>query len=288
MQRFSKAINHKQRPLTLALLIVLSLGVTACSSSSSDDADNPLDNSGNPPPNTAQNDLGTDSPSATVPNLAVRTAIGDVIVGGPDNLTLYTFANDTENQSNCTGGCAQSWPPFTTPVAGKDEDFSTIVRDDESLQWTVRGRPLYFYSGDGASGEISGEGLGDVWYVARPDSIGNETTELGNTLVARRTINTGAGDPSSRLDYDGRTLYVFDNDSPGTSNCNDDCAAIWPPLYADEAPLIAPNYSVITRQDDSKQWAYNDQPLYLYAGDSEPGEVTGHGIGDVWFAAIIE
>lgn len=289
MQNFSKTINKGQAPLKPVVLIALSLGVAACSSSSNtDDPNNDLTNSGNTPPIIAPDDPSAGGESAAVPDLAVRTAIGDVIVGGPDNLSLYTFANDTENQSNCTGNCAQTWPPFTTPVAGENEDFSTIVRDDQSLQWTVRGRPLYFYAGDGASGDISGEGLGDVWFVARPDSVGNASTELGTTLVARRTINTGNGDPSSRMDYDGRTLYVFNNDSAGVSNCNAECAAVWPPLYADEAPLIAPEYSVITRQDGTTQWAYRDRPLYLYAGDSEPGDISGHGIRDVWFAATIE
>jgi len=285
MQRFSKANSQVRQPLKSALLIVLSLGITACgSSSNSDEAGSTTPNPENPGPD----DPTTAGQSAPVPDLAVRTAIGDVIVGGADNLSLYTFANDTENQSNCTGDCAQTWPPFTTPVAGEDEDFSTIVRDDQSLQWTVRGRPLYFYAGDAASGDISGEGLGDVWYVARPDSVGNATTDLGNTLVARRTINTGNGDPASRMDYDGRTLYVFDNDITGISNCNAECAAVWPPLYADEAPLPAPELNVIIRQDGTAQWAYQDHPLYLYAGDSEPGDTNGHGIGDVWFAAIVE
>jgi predicted lipoprotein with Yx(FWY)xxD motif len=87
----------------------------------------------------------------------------------------------------------------------------------------------------------------------------------------------------------GMTLYTFDRDTAGMSNCNGNCAAAWPPLQASGTPTapagVGGTLSVITRADGSQQVAYNDQPLYFYAEDHQPGETTGDGVGGVWHVA---
>ena len=65
----------------------------------------------------------------------------------------------------------------------------------------------------------------------------------------------------------GMTLYTFDKDGSGQSNCNDACAAIWPPFSAEGATDAGP-FSVITRSNGSKQWALKGKPLYLYVKDA--------------------
>jgi predicted lipoprotein with Yx(FWY)xxD motif len=37
-------------------------------------------------------------------------------------------------------------------------------------------------------------------------------------------------------------------------------------------------FSVITRGDGSKQWAYEGSPLYTWIKDQKPGDITGHGV----------
>lgn len=91
------------------------------------------------------------------------------------------------------------------------------------------------------------------------------------------------------IDEDGMSLYTFDNDSPGQSACSGDCAEAWPPL-AGERPLtqlegVEGDLSIIERDDGSAQVAYNDRPLYYYAGDRDPGDTNGHGIAGVWYVA---
>lgn len=91
----------------------------------------------------------------------------------------------------------------------------------------------------------------------------------------------------------GMTLYVFDRDQPGQSNCADRCAEIWPPLLLEEGDPVAPEglagtLSVIIRPEGSRQVAYNDRPLYFYIGDSQPGDTTGEGVGGVWHVARVE
>lgn len=98
-----------------------------------------------------------------------------------------------------------------------------------------------------------------------------ESTELGSFLT----------------DAEGMTLYIFTKDvaDSGASVCNDDCAANWPPFFVVGATLpegTAGELTVITRDDDSSQLAYNGMPLYLFVGDT-----TGEGVGDVWWVAPV-
>lgn len=80
------------------------------------------------------------------------------------------------------------------------------------------------------------------------------------------------------------TLYVFDRDMAGSgkSVCNGGCATNWPPLMAPAGAAPIGNWSVITRDDGSKQWAYQGKPLYYWVKDSKPGDTTGDGVGNVW------
>jgi predicted lipoprotein with Yx(FWY)xxD motif len=75
----------------------------------------------------------------------------------------------------------------------------------------------------------------------------------------------------------GMTLYVFDKDSGGKSACNGPCATNWPPLMATAASKSMGDYSIITRDDGSKQWAYKGHPLYTWKDDKKAGEITGDG-----------
>ncbi|WP_208352389.1 hypothetical protein [Pseudaestuariivita rosea] len=87
-------------------------------------------------------------------------------------------------------------------------------------------------------------------------------------------------------DANGMTLYTFDRDQAGTSNCYDSCAESWPP-YLVERGASAPGkgFTVVERRDGTRQWAKNGAPLYLWVGDRQPGDTTGDGVGGVWHIA---
>ncbi|CAA7614969.1 conserved exported hypothetical protein [Magnetospirillum sp. LM-5] len=112
-------------------------------------------------------------------------------------------------------------------------------------------------------------------------------------LFLLSATTAGAGGISERAtpmgailtDAAGMTLYVFDKDEPGKSNCLDTCAANWPPALADTADMAKPPYSIITRADGSKQWAHGGKPLYRWAKDAKPGDATGDGFRDIWHVA---
>ena len=83
----------------------------------------------------------------------------------------------------------------------------------------------------------------------------------------------------------GMTLYVFDKDEPGKSNCTGECAANWPPLVAPAGSTAAGPFTPIARADGTLQWALDGRPLYLWVKDTAPGQMTGDGVGGVWHAA---
>ncbi|RYF75512.1 MAG: ATP-binding protein [Comamonadaceae bacterium] len=82
----------------------------------------------------------------------------------------------------------------------------------------------------------------------------------------------------------GMTLYTFARDPAGTgkSVCNAQCATNWPPLMAPEAARPMGPYSVVTRDDGARQWAYNGWPLYYWSKDMKAGDKTGDGVGGNW------
>ena len=87
---------------------------------------------------------------------------------------------------------------------------------------------------------------------------------------------------------DGLTVYVFDEDTEGTSSCTGSCADLWPPVTAGTADPqvdgVTGDVGTITRDDGTLQVTLEGRPLYTYDGDSDPGDVTGHGVEDVWWA----
>lgn len=86
-------------------------------------------------------------------------------------------------------------------------------------------------------------------------------------------------------DASGMTLYTFDNDSGNKSACNGACASNWPPLAVTGDAKASGDWSVVTRDDGAKQWAYKGKPLYRWAKDTKPGDKTGDMINNVWHVA---
>jgi predicted lipoprotein with Yx(FWY)xxD motif len=75
---------------------------------------------------------------------------------------------------------------------------------------------------------------------------------------------------------DGKPLYTFARDAqPGKSMCNNQCAAAWPPLAAAEGAVAEGDWTIITRDDGSTQWAYKGKPLYTFARDVAGAPASG-------------
>jgi predicted lipoprotein with Yx(FWY)xxD motif len=102
--------------------------------------------------------------------------------------------------------------------------------------------------------------------------------------------NSGLG--KILVNSNGLTLYLFKKDTGTKSTCAGACATNWPPLRASGKPLAGTGLSTskigtTARSDGKPQVTYNGHPLYLFQGDSAPGQTNGEGIsafGAPWFA----
>ncbi len=89
---------------------------------------------------------------------------------GASGMTLYIFDKDTTGVSNCSGSCAGLWPPYVTASvpATLPTGIATITKSDGSIQFTYKGMPLYYYTGDTLVGDLNGDGVGGIWHLAKP------------------------------------------------------------------------------------------------------------------------
>jgi len=88
---------------------------------------------------------------------------------------------------------------------------------------------------------------------------------------------------------DGKTLYLFTPDTTSASNCNDQCAANWPPFTLDSDETVTGGdgvtgaFATIARADGSMQVTYAGHPLYYFGGDKAAGDTNGEGLNDKWY-----
>ena len=121
----------------------------------------------------------TASPSPTpaptiVAKVATDAKLGKILVDSATSKTLYTWAKDTDENSQCYDACANAWPPLITTAKTVAADgvttakCSTSARKDGSMQVTFNSHPLYLFVRDTAPGMTNGQGstaFGAVWLV---------------------------------------------------------------------------------------------------------------------------
>ena len=119
-----------------------------------------------------------------------RSIGGKMVLTTAKGFTIYWFARDSMNKSNCNGGCAKYWPPVKGPVTagtGVMGKLATTKRSDGTLQATYNGHPLYTYVGDTKPGQNKGNGInasGGLWY---------EVTATGSAAPAPSQSSSGGG-----------------------------------------------------------------------------------------------
>ena len=108
---------------------------------------------------------------------------------------LYLWVADTMDKSTCAGPCATAWPPLTTTGStaatggAKAADLGTTSRSDGSKQVTYDGHPLYYFAGDSAAGQTTGQGsdgFGALWWLVTP---------AGNAITGSGASTSAAGKP---------------------------------------------------------------------------------------------
>lgn len=217
--------------------------------------------------------LGGYKPSFNQP----RSAIKGWVYGNESGMTLYTYEKDTAGKSNCLAECATNWPPVR-PVAGAAAvgNWSIISRSDGGKQWAYRGRPVYTSVKDKGKGESNGAQAEEnawrtVYYETEQVMLPNGFGVQDNGDVFGQVL----------IEDSGRTLYTNTKAKVGKAPpCGKDSCIMskWEPLYA--AALARPqgDFSIVVREDGTRQWAFKGAALFTYAADKRPGDVYGQGV----------
>ncbi|GAW97197.1 MULTISPECIES: hypothetical protein [Colwellia] len=233
-----------------------------------------------------------------LPSMTVVNDNGSLLLAA-SGLSLYTFDNDAMNVSSCNGAvddttsCAGRWPPLlVTNGAIASGNFSFITRADNAQQWAYNQQALYTYALDSAQGDVLGDGIDNIWHLARPMPIKtamiNELASyVGNQTVLSVSENNAVLTPL-RTNKNGFTLYTFDMDMVNTTSCTGSCINAWPPLLADTGAQAQLPLSLINVTAGMMQWAYKGKPLYFYMGDEVAGDNKGDEVNDVWHTATLE
>ena len=117
----------------------------------------------------------TSAPAAAAADLKVADSkAGQIVVDGK-GMSVYYYTKDVKDSgtSTCTGGCLDAWPPVlatadTPTVDGVTGTVGTIATPDGKKQLTINGMPVYLYAKDLAAGDVTGQGVGGVWYLVAP------------------------------------------------------------------------------------------------------------------------
>ena len=102
---------------------------------------------------------------------AAPAMVSNGMLAGSNGMTLYTFDKDAagSGKSVCNDACATNWPPlFAMSSDAASGDYSVITRDDGKKQWALKGKPLYYWAKDQKPGDKTGDGVNNVWHVAKP------------------------------------------------------------------------------------------------------------------------
>ena len=129
-------------------------------------------------PTTAEGSTSAPAESSAPAGAAeLKTAssgAGQIVVDAK-GMSIYFFTKDVKDSgtSACTGACIAAWPPVLTEsdspaVEGVTGTVGTIATPEGKKQVTVNGLPVYYYIQDKAAGDITGQGVNDVWYLVSP------------------------------------------------------------------------------------------------------------------------
>ena len=119
--------------------------------------------------------LGVSAAMAMDQAMTMDTSLGKVWTDA-NGMTLYTFDKDTKGaaMSACTDKCIEAWPPFLAAEGAMIEGDWTLVdvidKDGATKKmWAFKGWPLYLWVKDAKAGDVTGDGVGGVWHVAKAE-----------------------------------------------------------------------------------------------------------------------
>ncbi len=230
-----------------------------------------------------------DAPQGAQPAMptvvATRAIPAGTVLADVTGKTLYTSDRDSTGKSACDGDCLQNWQPLAAAWLAKPTgDWTVIGRADGSKQWAFQGKPLYTFDGDNKPGDTNGDGVDKSWHAV----VTVRKFTPANVALWRSDFG-----PAFRT-TDGKTLYVLaelrfnplgtkrhTGPNIGLDACKDDCLKTWAPLTAPADAAAAEDWSIVTRPDGTKQWAYKAWPVFTNVADSKAGDTMGEGVTEL-------
>lgn len=213
-------------------------------------------------------------PIVTPPAFGIlKTTLGYLLVD-QRRMALYVSSGPRASPDDCVADCARSWRPveawsMAVPPAS---NWTLIARRDGTDQWAFKGKPLYRYAEDFNPGETNGNGVG-TWSV-----VVLEPAPPVPPWVTRQKSDGG----ELYADAAGSTLYGHDPTGYHLGRVIEH-PEWWRPVLADATDRSVGAWSIVTREDGSRQWAHKGLRLYTNVRDREPGDISGVRSGDrVW------
>jgi predicted lipoprotein with Yx(FWY)xxD motif len=230
---------------------------------------------------------------ATPPEITIQGTPAGNMLADVKGFTLYVTERDKEpGKSTCFGPCAAEWPPLRAEVDTKPfGDWSLVPRDDGRPQWAYKGRPLYRYRWEGkprwaeAQNEFWQYALYDRFPLVGSGRRGFAPPPSQTKVVLPPSPGGVTGQPSPRgilfADSKGMTLYSRSVASACTGSCLDS----WVPLPAPQAASPIGEWTIVTKNDGTRQWAYQGRPLFRSMKDLKMGDT--HGASDEWRPVLV-
>ncbi|GGJ35733.1 putative lipoprotein with Yx(FWY)xxD motif [Paenarthrobacter histidinolovorans] len=155
--------------------LIVAAALAGCGGSSGTSTSTPPPAASSSPASSAAASSTAASSTAAGAEMKTASSSAGQIVVDSKGMSLYIFTKDVKDSgtSACTGACLQAWPVFTTTsdapvVDGVSGTVGTIATPDGKKQVTLNGMPLYYYAKDKAAGDVTGQGVGGVWYLISP------------------------------------------------------------------------------------------------------------------------
>jgi predicted lipoprotein with Yx(FWY)xxD motif len=195
MKMIHSLLARTPGPVKLGIPLASALLVAACGSAAA---------SPSAPASSAAAAGSSASASTTGTVITAQAGSAGAFLTNASGRTVYLWAKDGMNMSDCSGACAAAWPPvpatgtLTATGGAKASDLGTITRSDGSKQVTYDGHPLYYFAGDSAAGQANGQGsdsFGAKWWLVAPSGTkitASDTAAAANAPAPSASATSGS------------------------------------------------------------------------------------------------
>ena len=195
MNKIHSLLARVPRSVRLAVPAASVLAAAACSSAASTSVPAPASSA---PAGSGVSTTGT--------VITTQAGSAGAFLTDGSGRTVYLWAKDTTNMSDCSGACLQAWPAvpatgtLTATGGAQASDLGTITRSDGTKQATYDGHPLYYFVGDSGPGQTAGQGsdnFGAKWWLVGPSGAKITAADTASASAAGAPAPAAPSTPAS-------------------------------------------------------------------------------------------